>query len=34
MTQCDTDHKTYKDKYNCYLNITRKSRENKACMYS
>ncbi len=34
MTECDNSLKTYDKKYECYLEATKESRENKACMYS
>lgn len=34
MTQCDTLGKSHENRYKCYLKATKKSRNNKACMYS
>jgi hypothetical protein len=34
MTACDKKLNNYDKKYECYLEATRESRENKACMYS
>jgi hypothetical protein len=34
MTACDKEPNTYDQKYECYLEATRESRENKACMFS
>lgn len=34
MTQCDKVSSSHEDQYECYLDATRESRENKACMYS
>ncbi|MFA5903434.1 MAG: hypothetical protein WC836_05825 [Desulfobacula sp.] len=34
MTACDRIFNSYDKKYECYLDATRESRENKACMYS
>lgn len=34
MTACDIALNNYNEKYECYLEATRESRENKACMYS
>ncbi len=34
MSLCDNSYKSHEKKYKCYLNATKKNRENKACMYS
>ncbi|MBU1193404.1 MAG: hypothetical protein KKE62_03720 [Proteobacteria bacterium] len=34
MTYCDQAIRNSKDRYECYLNAVKESRENKACMYS
>jgi len=34
MTECDESRENYEEKIECYLETTRESRENKACMYS
>jgi hypothetical protein len=34
MTACDKKPNSYDKKYECYLEATRESRENKACMFS
>ena len=34
MTKCDNTLKSYDKKYECYLEATKESRENKACMFS
>lgn len=33
MTQCDKN-KDSRETYDCYLAVTKESRENKACMYA
>ncbi len=34
MTSCDATLNSYDKKYECYLEATKESRENKACMFS
>ncbi len=34
MTDCDSTKNSHSDKVECYVKVTKESRENKACMYS
>jgi len=34
MTKCDNSIISHDQKYECYLEATKESRENKACMFS
>lgn len=34
MTYCDQAIRNSEDKYECYMNVVKESRENNACMFS
>ncbi len=34
LTRCDRLSYSYKEQYQCYLDATKESRKNKACMFS